>query len=98
MDLKNIKVGPVDVAYRRRPAVLMGAHSNVDVSKIPLKPMVAAGRGENQAEPPVVRKLASLISGAELKTIPTAGHTALLEYPDMYALLARKIRDVQAKD
>jgi pimeloyl-ACP methyl ester carboxylesterase len=51
--------------------------------------MVIAGEADQVMRLSAARKLASVIPNAELKIIPAAEHTALLENPTMYSSLVR---------
>jgi pimeloyl-ACP methyl ester carboxylesterase len=74
---------------QRRVTALLETQSNVDLSKIRHKTMVIAGEEDQVVPLSVARRLASVIPYAELRIIPAAGHTALLENPAMYSALVR---------
>jgi pimeloyl-ACP methyl ester carboxylesterase len=74
---------------QRRVAALLGTRPNVDLGKIRHKTMVIAGEEDQLVPLSAARKLASVIPNAELRIIPAAGHTALLENPAMYSSLVK---------
>jgi pimeloyl-ACP methyl ester carboxylesterase len=74
---------------QRRVAALFGTPANVDLRKIRHKTMVVAGEEDQVVPLSAARKLVSAIPNAELRIIPAAGHTALLENAGMYSSLVR---------
>jgi pimeloyl-ACP methyl ester carboxylesterase len=79
----------VPTARQQRRIAAISSPVEADLGKIASKTLVIAGEVDRIVPLSAVTRLASLIPGAELRIIPHAGHTALLENTELYAALVR---------
>jgi pimeloyl-ACP methyl ester carboxylesterase len=73
--------------HARRMRAITTSLPDADLGAIIHKTLVLAGECDQLATLDVVKRLASRLSNAELKVIPAAGHTAILENPELYCKL-----------
>ena len=82
---------------QRRLTALLGPHPKVDLTQIRHETLVVGDEADQVVPLPIIRTLDSLIPNAELQIIPAAGHTALLERPEMYSSLVMKFLHVESR-
>jgi pimeloyl-ACP methyl ester carboxylesterase len=92
-ELRGVNAVPTPQQQRRMAALM--AQQHVDHSKITHKTMIIAGEVDQAATLEKVGRLAALIPHAEMKVIPGAGHTALLENVDMYVSLVKSFLEIR---
>jgi pimeloyl-ACP methyl ester carboxylesterase len=72
--------GP-EAYIRQQEAIISRVDSRPDLKRIKVPTLVIVGESDQITPPEVAREMAEGIAGAQLVTIATAGHLALLEQP-----------------
>ena len=85
--------GTPPAAYRATVTCLTTFNRIADLGRIATPTLLLAGERDALAPPRTMQRMADAIPGAQLVTLPAAGHLAHLEYPKDFAAAVRGFLD-----